>query len=127
MPIIVVLVANIIVIIMMRRRTATIAGLQQGQQRNEAENNIKVTRMLLCMALVFLLCIGVGLAVIRHQTVTEIKGGSNFDLIVLEIYRVLRLINHSINFLIYILWTDTYRKYYKNIICCCFKYCRSTE
>ena len=127
MPIIVVLVANLIVIIMLRRRIATIAGLQQGQQRNEAENNIKVTRMLLCMAVVFLLCIGVGLAVIRHQTVTEITGESNFDLIVLEIYRVLRLINHSINFLIYVLWTDIYRKYYKNIICCCFKYCRSTE
>ena len=118
-PIILVFIFNVIVIVMIKRQRADSAKLQQRSDSKDTDEAI-VTRMLLCMAIVFLICICIdtGGPSVEHALYV------NYDTMVVknvyfEIAAVFALINHSINFLIYILWTNKYRQAYRDILCCC--------
>ena len=116
-PIVVVFICNVVVIIFLRRRTAQLSSMREGQQGRESDND-EVTKMLLCMSMVFLVCITIGSGSLRHHL------ARNFDAdvignIVLEVWEILHLVNHPVNFIIYILWTKTFRKYNRSLICRC--------
>ena len=120
-PILIVLICNVIVIITMRRRMSRMAGLQQGQIITETENN-DVTKMMLCMSFVFLFCVVIAAESGSSQNLSVRKfDADDVNYIVIEVWEVLRVVNHSVNFLIYILWTKKYRRNYKEMICCCLK------
>ena len=112
----IVFVCNAIVIAAMRIRRSRLASLQQDQQIDVSENN-EVTKMLLCMSFVFLICVSMGSGSLRHQSTFDFDA-DNIRYIIQEIWDVLYLINHSVNFIVYILWTKKYRKYYWRAISC---------
>ena len=117
-PIVVVFICNVVVIIFLRRRKLQLSSMREGQQQGRESDNDEVTKMLLCMSIVFLVCVTIGSGSLRHH-LTRNFDADDIGNIVLEVWEILHLVNHSVNFIIYILWTKTFRKYYRNLICCC--------
>ena len=126
-PVILVIILNTLIIILFKR-SRQFQNKQAGSSEAEVarqQQERKLTRMLLSVALIFLVCLLPGDAVLLISGINTkfsfFGTYHNFFLVISDLSLLFEIINSSINFIIYMVLNKLFYETYKSLFCRCFK------
>lgn len=128
-PVILVLILNTVIVILFKRsrkfQNKQVVKSEADRVRQEQER--KLTRMLLSVALIFLVCLLPGDFVLLISGINSkfsfFGTYHNFFLVISDLSLLFEIINSSINFIIYMVLNKLFFETYQSLFCRCFQGC----
>ena len=120
-PVAIVLLLNISIIFLLRKSKQFKKSVAKGSERSDEQR--KITRMLLTVAIIYLICLIPGDAILIASDVDNkfrfFGNYHNLFLIVSDISLLFELVNSSINFIIYMVLNKNFYAVYVSLFCGC--------